>query len=705
MKRISIIFLLAALLLTLVCVSPAVFAASGGQIVSAYYGINTADGLIGQIAPGTSAETVYSRVIGDGTLALSKGVATGSNLTLTADGKQVDSLTLVVQADCSGDGAFSITDALQIKSYLLNQLKFSTAQIQAGDVSGDNKVTITDFLQMKSKLLKLGEFSLHQIAGAKSHNSVLLTPGQTFNFGPEDGVALKPGETLPEPTEPSVPEETVPETTEETVPETTEETVPETTEETVPETTEETVPETTEETVPETTDETVPETTGETIPEATGETVPETTGETVPETTGETVPETSEEIVETVETVLVEGDAVTWDNGIITAVKAGTARLTWGNETLIVTVCKDPLSVSFASSSLLLDPKQTYQLQPIVNHPVKTTITYTSSNSAVVTVDASGKLTAVKEGTAKITAKLPNGSSATIDVRVLPMIKTITMADDYVKVKNGSTKTLSVTIAPANATEKLIWKSSDTSIATVDENGVVTGKKNGTVTITCTSQYGKVSASCTVKVCNLIQVALTFDDGPSSAYTGKVLDMLEKYDAKATFFMVGNRITSKTKPLVKRMVEDGHELGYHTMAHTFFFRMNAKTIKADFEEFQSIVKGATGGVGATVYRAPGGNITQEALDTIPYPHIKWSVDTRDWEHRDPALVKQYIINGLKDGAIILVHDIHGTTYTGTLAALKQIREKDMDVEFLTVTELLSRKGTAPSAGKTYYNGK
>lgn len=657
MKRISIIFLLAALLLTLACVSPAVLAASGGQIVSAYYGINNTDGLIGQIAPGTSAETVYSRVIGDGTLSLSKGVVTGSTLTLTADGRQVDCLTLVVQADCSGDGYFDVTDMMQVKYSILNRIEFTPSQVQAADVNGDGYVDVTDFMQMKRKILNISDLSLHQIAGAKSHNSVLLTPGQTFNFGPEDGVALKPGETLPEPTEPSVPEETVPETTEETVPDTAE------------------------------------------------ENVPETTGETVPETSEETVPETSEDIVETVETVLVEGDAVTWDNGIITAVKAGTARLTWGGETLIVTVCKDPLSVSFASSSLLLDPKQTYQLQPIVNHPVKTTITYTSSNSAAVTVDASGKLTAVKEGTAKITAKLPNGNSATVDVRVLPMIKTVTMADDYVKVKNGFTKTLSVTIAPANATEKLIWKSSNTSIATVDENGVVTGKKNGTVTITCTSQYGKVSASCTVKVCNLIQVALTFDDGPSSAYTGKVLDMLEKYDAKATFFMVGNRITSKTKPLVKRMVEDGHELGYHTMAHTFFFRMNAKTIKADFEEFQSIVKGATGGVGATVYRAPGGNITQEALDTIPYPHIKWSVDTRDWEHRDPALVKQYIINGLKDGAIILVHDIHGTTYTGTLAALKQIREKDMDVEFLTVTELLSRKGTAPSAGKTYYNGK
>jgi hypothetical protein len=57
---------------------------------------------------------------------------------------------------------------------------------------------------------------------------------------------------------------------------------------------------------------------------------------------------------------------------------------------------------------------------------------------------------------------------------------------------------------------------------------------------------------------------------------------------------------------------------------------------------------------------------------------------------------------LKDGAIILLHDIHGTTLSGTQSALDYIFSKDMDVEFMTVTELLSRDGTPPQAGKTYY---
>ena len=92
------------------------------------------------------------------------------------------------------------------------------------------------------------------------------------------------------------------------------------------------------------------------------------------------------------------------------------------------------------------------------------------------------------------------------------------------------------------------------------------------------------------------------------------------------------------------------------------------------------------------------------LKTINLPHIYWSVDTRDWETRNTEKVKNAIIRGLKDGAIILLHDIHGTTLSGTREALSYIFANDLDVEFLTVTELLSRDGTPPTPGVTYYNG-
>lgn len=672
MKKFTAFFMAMAILLSIVSALPATAATDSSLLCSGYYGINRTDGVIGQVVPGTEEALLFSRVLADGALALTNGVKTGSELTLSREGVVVDKLSLVVQADCSGDGQFSITDMLMVKSMLLGQQTFTAAQSHAADVSGDASVTITDFLQMKRSILGLASFSPKYVSGAAAVRSQILAVGDTYPFGPSGEV---PPETVPPET---TPETVPPETTPETVP-------PETTPETVP-------PETTPETVP-------PETTPETVPP---ETIPEIAP---PETTPEAVPapaaETPAEETLPPESVTVEGDAVTWADGVITAVKLGTARLSYGDETLIVTVCEEALQISLPDTTLFIGPGGSTTLLPVLNHPAdKSLISYSVSDSNVLQVTQEGQLTALAQGSATVTATLPNGASASQNVTVIQLIESLSLEKDYIKLKPGMQKPIVTTRIPAQSPEKLIWTSSDTDIATVDENGIVTGVKYGTVTVTGISEYGKVSVVCKVKVCDLIQVALTYDDGPSSVYTPKVLDMLKEHDIKVTFFMVGNRI--KTSPTsVKRMADEGHELGYHTWEHTFFFNMSAKEIAADFEQFQQAVYNASGKY-ATVYRAPGGNITDNALKTIPLPHIMWSVDTRDWATRNTEAVKNAVLNGLKDGAIILVHDIHATTYYGTKEAIEYIIKKDLDVEFLTVTELLSRKGQTPEAGKTYY---
>jgi peptidoglycan/xylan/chitin deacetylase (PgdA/CDA1 family) len=397
----------------------------------------------------------------------------------------------------------------------------------------------------------------------------------------------------------------------------------------------------------------------------------------------------------------VEGDAVTWEAGMITAVKLGTARLSWGEQVLIVTVCETGLQVSLPEEPLFVGPGSTAQLQPALNHPADPgQLSYSVTDDTILQVAPDGTLTGLAEGTATVIATLPSGFSAAQEVTVIQLLESVAVEDDYIKLRPGTQKPVVAVKAPAESPEKLVWTSSDPAIATVDENGMVTGVSYGTVTVTCTSQYGNIAAACKVKVCDLIQVALTYDDGPSSTYTPMVLDMLKENGITATFFLVGNRI--KTTPeSVKRMAEEGHEIGYHTWSHTFFFNMTEKQIADDFAQFQAAVYEASGKQ-ATVYRAPGGNITNTALQTIPLPHINWSVDTRDWATRNTEAVKNAVINGLKDGAIILVHDIHATTYYGTKEAIEYIIKKDLDVEFLTVTELLSRNGTPPEPGRTYY---
>lgn len=399
----------------------------------------------------------------------------------------------------------------------------------------------------------------------------------------------------------------------------------------------------------------------------------------------------------------IEGSAITWEAGIITANTLGTARITVGESSTLVTVCSEAPSIAFTKESIAIGPGLTVQLQTVTNHPVKQQVFYSVSDENIVTVDESGKLTALAEGTATVTAALSNGATATQTVTVLPLVDSISISFPYsAKVKIGGSKQLTATAAPASSPEKLIWASSDTSIATVDQNGLVKGLKKGNVTITCTSEFGKVQASVKLKVCDLIQVALTFDDGPSGKLTPQLVDLLEKYDVTATFFFVGEMM-SYSKDIVKRIGANGHELGYHTWGHTYFYNMTTQQIKDDFNRFQTLLTELCGR-GATVYRAPGGGITDNALKNINIPHIYWSVDTRDWETRNTTKVKNAILGGLKDGAIILLHDIHATTITGTTEALNYIFSNDLDVEFLTVTQLLSRNGTAPSAGVTYYHG-
>lgn len=617
MKKFTAFFITLAIVLSLAGALPAA-AASDSAILSGYYGIDRSNGLIGQVVPGTSEEAFLSTILAVGNVSLSNGISTGSVLTLAQGETVSDSLALVVQADCNGDGQFSITDMLMVKSLLLGQQTFSAAQNQAADVSGDDAVTITDFLQMKSNILGMTRFSPRYVSNAAPCKSVILALGSTCAFGPAEAPEIPPEETTEE-----------------------------------------------------------------------------TTGEAAEDPTDATAESPVESPVE------ILGDAVTWEAGTVTAAKLGTALLTCGEESLLVTVCEEALKVSLPSSPLYIGPGNSVQLQPIVNHPAPDgIISYSVSNDAILKVTQDGMLTALAEGSATVTASLPNGAASTQEVTVIQLIESLQLEKDYIKLKPGTKKTIAISKAPASSPEKLIWTSSDTAIATVDDNGVVTGVKNGTVTVTATTQYGKIAAACKVKVCNLIQVALTYDDGPSSAYTPKVLDMLKQYNIKATFFLVGNRIRT-TPTSVKRMAQEGHEIGYHTWGHTYFFNMSAKEIKEDFEKFQNAVYDASGSK-ATVYRAPGGNITDTALKTIPLPHIMWSVDTRDWETRNTEAVKKAVINGLKDGAIILVHDIHGTTYHGTKAAIEYVIKNDLDVEFLTVTELLSRKGTPPQAGKTYY---
>ena len=368
-------------------------------------------------------------------------------------------------------------------------------------------------------------------------------------------------------------------------------------------------------------------------------------------------------------------------------------------ERAIVTVLTEKLAVSVDVKSCRILAGKTQKLTARLNHPVTANITWSSSNTAVATIDATGKITALKSGTTTVSATLEGGNRVDVTVTVIPPITAVAAEKSIHKIKPNTTRTIKLELTPAGVDEEFTWSSSDPSIAKVNQSGVVTGVKYGTVTITAKGKYSGLTAKCKVKVCNAKQIAITFDDGPSG-YTEKLLDYLKKNDIKVTFFLVGNRLSEYPNTL-KRQVNEGHEIGYHSYAHGQQTALSTEKIISDFEKSEAVLKKITGAE-FTVWRTPGGGYNERVLNAIELPHIMWSVDSYDWQVRNTYKVYRNIMNQAHDGGIVLIHDLYSFSVNGAIQAMDELAAGDY--EFVTVTEILSRKGTPPKPSTNYFNG-
>lgn len=190
-------------------------------------------------------------------------------------------------------------------------------------------------------------------------------------------------------------------------------------------------------------------------------------------------------------------------NGVVTGIKKGTAKITvttYNNQkaTCKVTVNNDPAFISFPMESITIGKGESVTIKPVVNEGSKPKYTWSSKKKTIATVDKKGKITGKKAGSSTIiTVKTQNGKKATLKVSVMAAPGSVSLSDMTVEV--GSTVQLKATLKNTTASYKLTWKSSDTAIAKVDQNGVVTGKKAGTVKITVTT-FNKKKATCTLTV-------------------------------------------------------------------------------------------------------------------------------------------------------------------------------------------------------------
>jgi peptidoglycan-N-acetylglucosamine deacetylase len=195
---------------------------------------------------------------------------------------------------------------------------------------------------------------------------------------------------------------------------------------------------------------------------------------------------------------------------------------------------------------------------------------------------------------------------------------------------------------------------------------------------------------------NLNLVALTFDDGPHPEYTLQLLEILRRYGAKATFFMVGE--AAKHHPSVVRTVsEDGHAIGNHTLNHVALPNLSSKARREEIRDCSEIL----GWTEAKLFRPPyGSENLMSHLDArrLGYQVIKWNVAVPDWEDRPADWIATRLLHQIKPGAIVVMHDnVYGKPdrrREPTLRAVEIVlHELSQTFRFCTVPELL-RQGTA-----------
>lgn len=187
-------------------------------------------------------------------------------------------------------------------------------------------------------------------------------------------------------------------------------------------------------------------------------------------------------------------------------------------------------------------------------------------------------------------------------------------------------------------------------------------------------------------------IALSFDDGPGKS-TPDILDILKSHDIKATFFMIGENAAKRTD-YVKRVHEEGHEIGDHTYDHANLQKLSYDAQYDEINHALQIIKGAVPDADIHYMRPPYGNYnddTIKVLDKLGMEKMLWNVDTRDWSGKSAEAIKEAALSGAKDGAIILMHDGVANSVETAKALPGIIQElKNRGYKMVTISELKGR---------------
>ena len=175
------------------------------------------------------------------------------------------------------------------------------------------------------------------------------------------------------------------------------------------------------------------------------------------------------------------------------------------------------------------------------------------------------------------------------------------------------------------------------------------------------------------------------------------MDVLEKYNAHATFFMQGVNIPGYEAE-VARMLQIGCELGNHSYDHPQLSTLDAAGIQKQIGDTNDLIRGAAGKP-ATVLRPPYGDIDDNMKANVGLPMILWNIDTLDWKTMDAQATINNVLCNADDGDIVLMHDIHSPSVDAAIYLIPKLIEDGY--QLVTVSEMAEARGITMENGAVY----
>lgn len=191
-------------------------------------------------------------------------------------------------------------------------------------------------------------------------------------------------------------------------------------------------------------------------------------------------------------------------------------------------------------------------------------------------------------------------------------------------------------------------------------------------------------------------IALTFDDGPNYN-TSKILEILNKYNVSATFFVLGSEISGNEK-ILETMNEYGMEIGNHTYSHKLMTKMDNEHIIKEIKDTNELIYSVIGKY-PKVVRPSYGSFNKKIKESINMPIIIWDIDTLDWKSHNSSKIVSRIMNKVSDGDIILMHDIYSATVKAVEIVVPKLLSEGYQI--VSVSELFYYKNIELENGIVY----